>query len=395
MLDLSTEQQHAIDICCDLSERIVSITGSAGTGKTLVLGRVHAELHNVVLCAPTGRAAKRIQELTGITSKTIHRLLEFPMPDEDGDPLSPRRNKFNPLDEHVVIVDEASMLSPTLFRQLLDALPPRGCVRFFGDNNQLPPIEEGTPPFVDILKRRPSITLTYNYRSNDSIISNALRILRGMIPLRNDRFEIIYTAEPLKQLLHFLQLGAEAFTDDQHQIIMPTRTGRFGTQRINPSLQLVYNRNGPFLLLKRLNVRDADLTVRARDKFLWVKNDYQLNLFNGEIGRIDQIDEESGDIHLALSDRVVHVPPTLKTYSPYHGSLISYDPRKQIELGYAITTHKAQGSEFDTIIYCMSGHAPFLLGRRNFYTGITRARNQVYIICDRRAMHFALRKNGK
>ena len=152
---LSIEQESAVILCTDMSVLIAGVTGGAGTGKTLVLGEVYRVLRNqgikVALCAPTGRAAKRIQELTGIPAKTVHRLLQFPTPDEDLDgksiPGEPRRNKSNPFEERVIIVDEYSMIPPTLHRYLINALPKNGVLRCFVDNNPLPPDEEGDPPF--------------------------------------------------------------------------------------------------------------------------------------------------------------------------------------------------------------------------------------------------------
>ena len=408
-LRYSIEQETAIAMCCDLALRIVGVTGGAGTGKTSVLGAVHRELalvlkrRNVVLCAPTGRAAKRIQELTGITAQTIHRLLEFPKPDDDIDeeesPLNePKRNRQNPLPQRCVIVDEASMLSPTLHRQLLEALPTNGLLRLFGDNNQLPPVEDGKPPFLtycqEATPKKPVIELTYNYRSDDAIVSNALRILKGQLPVANDRFHIIYSDQPLKQLVHLVERD---FADDDHQIIMPTRNGDYGTARVNPSLQLKLNPIGEVLRLERKKRHPSDpdvapLAIRGGDKFLWIENDYKLNIFNGEIGRIGWVNPEDGSLQIVTPERSLVVPAFITTFSPYHGSYIHYDPRKKIELGYAITTHKSQGSEFDTVIYCMTARAPFLIGRRNFYTGITRAKNRVIIICDRRAMGYAVRR---
>lgn len=394
-ISLSSEQSAAIALCCDLDTRIASITGGAGTGKTVVLGHAYHELctehgaDRVVLCAPTGRAAKRIEELTAIKASTIHRLLEFPQPHEEGDPTEPRRNNRNPLSQRIVIVDEASMLSPTLYSQLLAALPNHALLRLFGDNNQLPPVESGPAPFVELLRSQPSITLTYNYRSDDEVISNAQRILRGSIPLRNSRFEIIYTDQPLAQMREFVDT---TFAQASHQIITPTRKGNFGTLRINPSLQAKFNPSGPILLLDRLREEDAKLTVRASDKFLWVKNDYNLLLFNGETGSIEALDQEDGTLSLLTADdRAIQVPAFLRTYSRYHGAFIQYDPRKQLELGYAITTHKSQGSEFDTVVYVMCKAHAWMLNRRNFYTAITRARKQVIVICDRRAMSYAVR----
>jgi exodeoxyribonuclease V alpha subunit len=396
-VSLSTEQESAVILCTDLSVLIASVTGGAGTGKTLVLGEVHKTLRSqkikVALAAPTGRAAKRIQELTGIPAKTVHRLLQFPMPDEADDgksvPGEPKRNKRNPFDEQVIIVDEASMIPPTLYRQLIDALPKGGVIRFFGDNNQLPPVEEGDPPFITILKERPKVELTYNYRSDDMVIYNASRILRGLIPVRNPRFEIIYVDHPMQFMAKWV---TDAFVDTDHQIIMPTRKGNFGTMKVNPTLQLRFNKFKGGLRCDRYSETEAKLIVKPNDKVIWVKNDYKLHLFNGEIGYVNWINEEDGSLGIDVGSREVTVPPKIMAYSAWHGSVISYDPRKQIELGYAITTHKAQGSEFDTVVYCISRGQAFLLNRRNFYTAVTRAKRNVIVIADRRAMYLALRK---
>lgn len=397
---LSLEQELAVELCCDPAMKIVGVTGGAGTGKTLVLGRAFAEIKRshpfkkVVLCAPTGRAAKRIQELTGIKAKTVHRLLEYPMPDEYSDlPNEPRRNRQNRFDEDIVFVDESSMLSPELYRQLLDALKHQGAIRFFGDNNQLPPVETDNekPPFIKLLLDFPSVELTHNFRSGNLILDNAQKIIAGRMPMRNSAFEILYSNDPVRELLRFVDKHPE-FGDSEHQIIMPTRKGKFGTVRVNPSLQLRFNPSGPVLLLDRFSEKEAKLAVRANDKFLWIKNDYGLEMFNGEIGQIDWVNDEDGELSLSMPDRSVHVPARMRTFSAYHGTVITYDPRKQIELGYAITTHKAQGSEFETVVYCICRGQFYLLNRRNFYTAITRAKKQVIIITDRAAMSMSLRR---
>ncbi len=401
---LSTQQQDAVDLCLDKQTRMFSVTGRAGTGKTSVLGTAFTDTRTqvgegrVVLCAPTGRAAKRITELTGIKAKTIHKLLEFPEPDdedEEGNPLppEPRRNRDRPLHEKVVYVDEASMLSQQLYEQLLAALPTNGRIRFFGDNEQLPPVEKGAP-FAELLKTRPRIELTHCFRSDDEIISNAERIRAGRIPLRNHRFEIVYSHAPVKTLI---ELVDENVCFQSTQIIMPTRTGNYGTARVNPSLQLKFNPSGDILRVDRSErlakvTQEPPIALRGGDKFLWVKNDYTLKLFNGEIGFIDWVNSEDGSLQLSMDGRTIVVPPFIQTYSPYHGSIIHYDPRKKIELGYAITTHKAQGSEFDTVIYCMCRGSPRLLNRRNFYTAVTRAKHNVIIVTDSVAMGLAMRR---
>lgn len=398
---LSNEQENAVELCCNLTEKIVGITGGAGTGKTFVLGRVYEELskmYKVVLAAPTGRAAKRIQELTGIPAKTIHRMLEFPMPDDPPDPKGkpipgvPRRDRLNPLEEQIIIIDEASMLSTELFSYIQDAMKPRSVIRMFGDNEQLAPVEDNSglpPPFIDILKSYPSVTLTYNFRSEDDIVGNSQLILKGRLPQRNRRFEIFYSNNPIADLIEY---ASDKFGTTDHQIIMPMRRGNNGTMRVNPSVQMKLNPNGSLLRLDRFGHSEPPLAVRAKDKFLWIKNDYELALFNGEIGHIDWVDEETGELGILLGSRAVTIPPRLKFYNGARGHWVNYDPRKQVELGYAITTHKSQGSEFDTVVYCINRPQYFLLSRRNLYTAVTRAKNRVVLITDRFAMGMSLRK---
>jgi exodeoxyribonuclease V alpha subunit len=397
-IHMSSEQENAVDICCDMHTPIACVTGGAGVGKTLVMGQVYKELRKmkktIALCAPTGRAAKRIQELTGIQAKTVHRLLQFPMPDdpvngEEVDPNLPQRNRENPLDESVVIVDESSMISPGLYRFIMDALRRGSVIRWFGDNNQLPPVEEGKPPFISLLKEFPSVELTYNYRSGDALVDNARRILSGQFPMRNSQFEIIYSDRPLDVLLEFV---TDRFMDEDCQIIMPSRKGKSGTTRANPSLQMRFNSKGPMLRLNRFDKDEAPLAVRAGDKFIWVRNDYKLNLYNGEIGHVDWVDPDAGELGIVTGDRAIVIPPRIKTYNAFMGHIINYDPRKQLELGYAITTHKSQGSEFETVVYCMSRSQIWLLNKRNFYTAVTRAKRNVILITDRRAMGLSMRQ---
>jgi exodeoxyribonuclease V alpha subunit len=405
-VDLSGRQQEAVDLCLDRQVRICSVTGRAGTGKTTVLGTAYTDTElqvgkdRVGLCAPTGRAAKRIFELTGIKAKTVHKLLEFPEPDEedkDGNPLptEPRRNRERPLFERVLYMDEASMLSQGMYEYVMAALPNNGRIRFFGDDEQLPPVEAGTP-FQDILKTKPKVVLEHCFRSDDEVIMNAERIRMGRVPQRNHRFEIVYTNNPIKTLIDLVD---ERFCEQNHQIIMPTRVGKYGTARVNPSLQLKFNPTGDILRVDRMERlaqrnQDPPIALRGGDKFLWTKNDYTLKLYNGETGHIDWVNSEDGSLQLSMDDRTIVVPPFIQVYSPYHGSIIHYDPRKKVQLGYAVTTHKSQGSEYDTIVYCMSRGAPRLLNRRNFYTAVTRAKHRVIVICDAKAMGLSLRRHN-
>jgi exodeoxyribonuclease V alpha subunit len=404
MKEWSVEQENAIAMCLDPTVRMMSVTGRAGTGKTSVLGAAYEETalqvgkQRVVLCAPTGRAAKRIKELTGIHAKTVHKLLEFPEPDDegpDGKPLppTPRRNRDNPLYEKVVYVDESSMISQDMYDYLMAALPTNGRIRFYGDNEQLPPVEKGAP-FEDLLKTKAKVLLTHCFRSDDEILSNAERIRVGRIPLRNERFDIIYADNPTKTLIDVCD---KVVTTQQCQIIMPMRQGDYGTNRVNPAIQIKFNPKGDIIRVSRQEKlgrkKEAPpIALKGGDKFLWNKNDYQLKMFNGEIGYIDWVNSEDGCLQLSMDGRQIIVPPFIQVYSPYHGSIINYDPRKRIELGYAITTHKSQGSEFDTVVYCISKGARWMLNRRNTYTAITRAKHRVIIVCDAVSMGLAMRK---
>ena len=231
------EQIEAINLCCDLTKRIVAVTGEAGTGKTTIIRAVYNKLityidnnrakfkkdyiesrdkYNfyaedyIVLVAPTGKAAKRIYEATGIPAMTIHRLLEYPTPgeiDQDtGKALvasSPKRDKFNPIVQKIVLCDEYAMVNYELHRNLIDALPSGGCIRMFGDCNQLEPIEESKvlqdkpSQFQQILVRFPSVTLTKIHRQENgsTIIENSHKINKGIMPAQTPDFHMFFTTQ--------------------------------------------------------------------------------------------------------------------------------------------------------------------------------------------------------
>lgn len=399
MISLSNEQQNAVDLCADLDQRFVSVTGPAGTGKTTILKDVYGELHQrkrISLVAPTGRAAKRIQEATGIEAKTIHRLLEFPAPIEVVESRGkvkfgePKRNRWNTLLCDVLFIDEASMISKEIYDYVMDALPKDACIRLFGDVNQLPPIETGRNRsiFEEVLDTKPSISLTYNFRSDDSLIEGANRILRGRVPARGDKFEIITTSDPLGALREVITTD---YARTSYQVLTPKRKSSMGSISINSVIRTKFNlmQGKSKLLLDRLDPNEEELTIFQDDKILWAKNDYTVNIMNGELGTIDAIDD--GSIALILDDmRHVVIPPSSKSGFGYY-----YDPRKQIDLAYCMTTHKAQGSEFDEIIYLMSRAQAWMLDRNNFYTGVTRAKKKVTVITDAVAIQMAVRKRRK
>lgn len=389
-MNFSEEQDEAIALGIDKKQKLVGVTGPAGTGKTTIIGEVYktGEFKHPVLVAPTGRAAKRIQEATGIKAMTIHRMMRYSMPADDDEAGLPTYDKFNRVPYDAILVDESSMVSHDLYRGLIDAMPSRCVIRFFGDANQLPPVES-TSPFEDILKKWPCVKLTKNFRSGDGIVTAANQIIANRVPEPNEKFRMLNPGNGniLPALDEFID---DSFRGLAGQLIIPTKKGKYGTQSLNRYLQQRLNPTGPVIEI----VHDVDGEVEVRrfrvgDKVIQTKNDYKLNIFNGEIGWVNDIDDD--DIIVQFEDKDVIIPPHLESYNPHTGKSIShYDPRLNLDLAYAITTHKAQGSEFDKVVFLMQ--KSYVLGRANFYTAVTRAKEQVTVICGPGALHQALKK---
>jgi len=397
-INLSLEQETAVAMCADLSIRIACVTGQAGSGKTTILKeaalRVMEELFGenfdvaalkdsqaelVKLVAPTGRAAKRIEEATGIPAMTIHRMMRFSMPEDDKDFGLPAYTKTNKMPHTVVFVDEASMLTHDIRRQLIDALPSGAVIRFFGDINQLPPIGS-LSPFAEDLQKFPSITLTKNFRSEDGIISVADAVIRNRMPVANSqvvitRCAVVDTSNTVMQLAKTLD-----FTATQNQIICPTKTTTHGCERLNTLIQQRFNPEQEKISVYQRD-RDGSLITRSfkrGDKIIWDKNDYNMDLMNGTIGKVQAFDIETGTIVINCDGRDFTIPSKQETFNPLTGERKSYDPRHHMLLAYAITTHKSQGSQFDVVCYVVSRSRAAT--RQNVYTGITRAKHKVIII---------------
>lgn len=385
-INYSTEQEDAIALCSASDQKIVCVTGQAGTGKTTILKRVYDELseryheEDIVLAAPTGRAAKRIEEATGIAAKTIHRMLRYTTPENEDEKGMPRHDKFNPLPNMVILIDEASMIDEVLWRGIIDAMTKGAIIRFFGDINQLPPIANNSKsPFAAAMKKFPTVTLTHNYRSDDGIISVSDKIIKGRIPIANERVQIfriksvdtMYSVRDLCEETDFTQMNA--------QIITPTQRTKYGCDAINRFVQQRYNPETE--KIQTFQNIQGDTIIRSfkrGDKVLWTKNNYDLNIMNGTLGIVQGFDIEEGTIVVNFDGMDMTIPPSVQGFNPTTGERYRYDPRTSLMLGYAVTTHKAQGSQFDTVLYVVTNSRAAT--RQNLYTAITRAKNKLIIL---------------
>lgn len=399
---LDEQQALAIKLCTDATKRLVGVTGAAGSGKTTIMRYVYEELTarglKGALVAPTGKAARRIQEATGIEAFTIHRLLRYTHPgDPDpktGKPIGvsvPTMTRDNPLELDFVLADEYMMVNIELNRNLIDAIPPGGVLRVFGDANQLPPIEpnsfnkpEYIAPFVDILTRFESVRLEKNHRqgSGSGIATNGQRILKGMCPVSNDETTIVITDQQVQKLVNLVKETGTLFAQLDNQIITPLSKNVTGAKAINAVLQPLFHptMDGAQSMPRNKWDEDQPLELLVNDKVIFTENDYNLDIFNGEVGIVTDI-TEFGEVTVNFGDRTILIPPVVQTENK-NGDTISYDPRKKLQLAYVLTTHKTQGSEYQHVIYMMSRGGYILQIRSNFYTGTSRARTKLTIISD-------------
>lgn len=409
---LDEAQKKAVMLCANREKRIVPITGPAGSGKTTVMrtvyhGLVHAG-HRIALAAPTGKASKRIREVTGIQASTLHMLLEFTFPGERDEETGkvfgtsvPRRHQGRPLELDVVIVDEYAMVSRELHRALIEALPRGARVLMFGDANQLRPIEDKglrdkPTPFQTALAKFEHVVLDtiHRQREGSGILDAAERVLAKRTPTANGDFRLMVTDEPIPELKGMLKDRAflKRLAGMDVQIITPSNRSFVGRHALNGLVQATIERGSeePYLDMPRhkWDVK-YPLRVRVGSKVMQNTNDYQLNVFNGEMGIVNEI-SDLGEVTVDFQDRFVTYPPFVEytTYDPATGNpfVKSYDPRKELHLAYAITTHKAQGSEFEEVVYVMNKAMTNLQVRSNLYTGITRASKKVTLITDKRSL---------
>jgi len=438
-INLSTQQQMCVDFCIDPQRTLVAVTGQAGTGKTTLIKYVAGILTlrddlRVAICAPTGKAARRIMEATGMAAVTIHKLLEYGRPRDrdpetgEGDPTVPRRDKFNPLDYDVVLCDEYSMVNHELNRNLIDAMPRNARLIMFGDVSQLSPIEmyplvNPDSPFIQHLEKPGrSFTLEQVFRQDEDsdVLLAATAIRNGRIPRRGENFRIVMTDDPVKKLRALLTELPYNFGKLENQIITPVKNRWIGTRALNSMLRNIYNPKGQHAVqLMRYSWDDkVKVVVAIGDKVVCQENTYDIRnysdrfekfddagaavassfipvpdtkwMLNGETGVVINIHPDTA-MEIDFGDRIVEVPYEYEEWSERHKKHFFQYPQRAIDLAYALTTHKAQGSEYENVIYVISKTISFMLSRENIYTAVTRARKSAYVITDSNALMISIR----
>ncbi len=381
---------------------ILLITGGPGTGKTTILRGILSLLGQMqlrcVLAAPTGRAAKRLTEVTGEEASTIHRLLEASVESETGRMVFVR-DEGNPLKADAVIVDEMSMVDVQLLHSLLQAVPHGKRLIFVGDPDQLPPVGPGFP-FGDMLRSGalPTIRLTDIFRQAQEslIVMNAHRVNQGQMPeLKNVKSDFFFmrraTEESVRQTIRELcstrlpqNMGIPA---EQIQVLTPTRKGGIGTWSLNSLLQDALNPASPDKKERKsgeFSFREGDRVMQTRNNYdiMWKKLDGSevgTGIFNGDVGTISRIDPQSETLTICFEDREADY---------------DFTQLGELEPAYAMTVHKSQGSEYRAVILAAWSGSPYLLSRSVLYTAITRAR-ELLIIVGREEVVAAMTENAK
>ena len=367
------------------------LSGGPGTGKTTTINMIirffESEGMDIFLAAPTGRAAKRMTEATGFEAKTIHRLLELnsALSEDDTRKANFERNQENPLEADVVIIDEMSMVDIQLFQALLKAILPGTRLILVGDVDQLPSVGPGQV-LRDLMNSRafPMVTLEKIFRQagQSDIVVNAHRINRGeQITLDNkskdffllERNDVNVIYKHMIQLIQDMLPRYVGATSFDIQVLTPMRKGSLGCETLNEILQRYLNPADPH----KKEHAYGNTVFREGDKVMQIKNNYQIEweivgrykgmgVFNGDMGRVKEINDTMSTLLVELDDgRRVNYP---------------FSALEELELSYAITIHKSQGSEYPAVILPLLGGPRMLFNRNLLYTGITRARNCVTIL---------------
>lgn len=386
-IEFDAKQRKAIEIAVNKGSLI--LTGGPGTGKTTTVKGIITLMQNrgldVALAAPTGRAAKRMTELTGCEAKTVHRLLEVEYKDGSDKPVFVHNHK-NPLDVDAVIVDELSMVDIFLFDALLDALPLRARLIMVGDKDQLPPVGAGNV-LSDMIKSGliPVVELDKIFRQamQSLIVTNAHRVVKGEMPVTTDNgvdsdFFMMHETVPISACRKIVDLVTRrlpaAYSMDpvsDLQVLCPSKIGETGSQNINIMLQKQLNppkRGKNEIVSRGYILREGDKVMQIKNNYdiPWFKSDDNgMGVFNGDIGILTRIDRAADIINVKFDDRE---------------AMYSVENVGELELAYAMTVHKSQGSEFDGVIIPVVATPQKLAYRNLFYTAVTRAKKLIVLV---------------
>ncbi len=385
-INLSVSQQQALRLA--ITSKVLIITGGPGVGKTTIvksiLQLIKQTTENILLCAPTGRAAKRLSESTGREAKTLHRLLSF-------EPHSRqfKHNADNQLEADLIVVDEASMVDILMLQHLLKAIPDNCAVIFVGDVDQLPSIGPGSVLNNLIASQViPTVSLTEIYRqaASSQIIVNAHRINTGHLPhlkyATSDMSDFYFIpANSPEEINHKLLTVVStripnSFNLDpvkQIQVLTPMNRGALGTRSLNIALREALNKH------KQHEIQRYGTTFSENDKVIQLVNNYEKEIYNGDIGIITEIDLENNQAFIDFEDKIVQY---------------NFDEFDELALAYAITVHKAQGSEYSAVVIPLAMQHYSLLQRNLLYTGVTRGKGLVVIIGQERALALAIKNNN-
>ncbi len=385
-IELSSMQQEAVKKA--LNGGVLVITGGPGTGKTTIMKIImdifQKHEYKIALCAPTGKAAKRLSESCGMEAKTLHRLLEVEVNDAENQRFG--KNEYNPIDADVVIVDEMSMVDILLFGALLKALKRGTCLIMAGDSDQLPSVGAGNV-LGDMLASGviPSVRLNEVFRQAEKsrIVTNAHRINQGEMPLENDSnadfFFMGRTPEAAVETICELCMGrlGKAYGFDSIsdiQVLSPSRKGLVGTINLNKVLQEKLNPPSRDKKEKKFGER----IFRVGDKVIQTKNNYDMiwslpdgsgdgfGIYNGDIGTIIDISQKEKSMRILFDD----------------SKIVEYDfsSVEDLEMAYALTVHKSQGSEWSAVIIPVCTFPPMLMTRNLLYTAVTRGKQLVILV---------------